>query len=192
MPAFDDYLPEELETPNRELIAFLERIYQEPVIAEETISKAEQERILVEVRTSLLATDPVVSPLKEKNEEHKHTFISEEMRTDQVQVHDQLFAQNKRPLSHRVQHLLEASIAAVLVASLLLGWFAILRTHSTQGAPTPFFTYTGQPGEDLYDLQWTPDRHYLTFMACKHVGPNASCRYLIWSEATGKVKQTLM
>ena len=56
MPVFDDFIPEELETKNRDLTALLEYLYQQPSVVEENISPAEQMRILAEVRASLLTT----------------------------------------------------------------------------------------------------------------------------------------
>lgn len=98
--------------------------------------------------------------------------------------------QPKHSLRHRVRRLVEVGLAAVLVASLLLGWSAILHTHSTLGTkPTPLFSYTSQLGERIESPTWTPDKRYLTFMACQYT--TISCRYLVWNVATGKVEQTL-
>jgi hypothetical protein len=58
MPVFDDFIPEELEAPKRELTALLEQTYQQPTLIEETISQTEQQRILAEARACLLAADP--------------------------------------------------------------------------------------------------------------------------------------
>ncbi len=132
--------------------------------------------------------------LKERYKEH--TFMDEKIHEeailiDQTSAHDPRFTKNTPPLRRRVQHLVEAGIAAVLVAGLLLGWFAITRLHSDQAQPMPLFTYTSQPGETMENgVSWTPDKRYITFMACNHIPLHESCRYLAWNVATGKVKQT--
>lgn len=61
MPVFDDFIPEELETQNRDLTTLLEQLYQQPeMMIEEPLSQAEQNQILVEVRASLLNTRPIM------------------------------------------------------------------------------------------------------------------------------------
>lgn len=127
----------------------------------------------------------------------EHTFMDEKIHEeaihiDQAEAHDPRFTRtSKSSLRRRLQHLAEAGIAAVLVASLLLGWFVITRVHSTQGAaPAPLFTYTSQPGERVQFPAWTPDKRYLTFMTCSIIGIGPDCRYLVWDATTGKVKQT--
>jgi WD40 repeat protein len=123
----------------------------------------------------------------------EHTFMQDEVYIGRVTTYKpRVTTQNKQPLRRRILHIAEASIAAVLVAGMLVAWFVVTRAQSGQGAqPAPIFSYTGQPGENVYNLAWTFDNHYLSFMMCKQVPSGAGCRYLVWNAATGKVKQTL-
>lgn len=61
MPAFDDYLPEELEPRTRELATLLEYLHQQPA-SMTGISADEQERILTRARQRLLNPDRTTSP----------------------------------------------------------------------------------------------------------------------------------
>lgn len=93
-----------------------------------------------------------------------------------------------RPLRRRLRHMLEAVIAVLVVASLLLGWLAVTRWRSAQGNGPALFTYTSQPHESVYDLQWTPDGKHLVFALSTLTN---HYRYLVWDAATGKARPTL-
>lgn len=122
--------------------------------------------------------------LKRMHEENES--MKDEIQIDKAVAHDSHFAQTKQPLRRRLQHLAEAGIAAVLVASLLFAWFAITRSRSSTATPAPIFSYS-QPNADIYEVKWTPDRHYLTFMMCIH----HECHYMVWNAVTRQIKQTL-
>lgn len=91
-----------------------------------------------------------------------------------------------RPLSRRS---LEVSIAVLVVASLLLGWFAVTRWRNMQGNGPSLFNYVTQSGEVGYDENWTPDSKHLVFSI--HNLDTNQYRYLVWDAVTGKAKQTL-
>lgn len=97
--------------------------------------------------------------------------------------------QARRPLRGRLRHTLEVAIAVLMVASLVLGWFAVTRWRSAQGNGPALYTYISQPGEYVYDLNWTPDGKHLMFVIYTQATNHYS--YMIWDTATGKARQTL-
>jgi WD40 repeat protein len=129
--------------------------------------------------------------LKHLHEEH--VFMQGARYPTQTKVSTVGATQGKPSLRRRIAHLAEAGIAAVLVAGLLISWFAIASSRNAQGtASGPLFSYTSQPGENIYYPEWTPDRQYLTFMVCgNQAEPSDGCRYQVWDAVTRRIKQTL-
>lgn len=97
--------------------------------------------------------------------------------------------QNTQVPRRRSRRILDAAVAALVVASLLLGWFAISRWSNMQGNGSALYTYASQTGEYVYDSQWTPGGKHLMFVI--YTQATNHYRYMVWDAATGKIKQTL-
>ena len=110
---------------------------------------------------------------------------------DKAQTDSPRFIPNQQPLRRRLRYTLEAVIAVLVVASLVLGWFAVTKWRSEQGTGPTLFTYTSQPGEHAFGFRWTPDGKHLTFTMLTVATNQYRYRYLVWDAATGKARQTL-
>lgn len=157
MPAFDDYIPEELEPSTRALASLLEEVYQQPVPVTTTISSHEQEVILARARARLITASALAVPRQdirpplvlldtaETIVEAKDTHLSQDpfgFGDSRVPIPSHI---EKRRRSHFLRF--ANAIAAVLVvATLIAGSVALFTRHvSLIGEASPKTTMSSVP-----------------------------------------------
>ncbi|MEO6887631.1 MAG: WD40 repeat domain-containing protein [Ktedonobacteraceae bacterium] len=195
MQPLHDAIPEERDPRNQDLIDQLGREYGDPGDKPplEEIQEQAMARVLTRLQASYqteettpLQPDLLPIPLQNGRREKTSNSTAGAFGTPAVPQH--------RPFP-RMLHVVESALAVALVASLIVAWLVVTRLPHSQGTQPdqrPLFTYTGQRGETVFGMQWTPSDRYLTFILYKGItdfGPQ-QYKFMVWDRETGKLRQT--
>ncbi|MDQ2713763.1 MAG: WD40 repeat domain-containing protein [Chloroflexota bacterium] len=194
MQPLHDAIPEERDPHNEGLIDLLGREYGNP--GDKPPLEEVQEQAMARVLTRLQASRQAeeIAPLQPDLLPTLLQNARQKTMNSTVGTFGTPAVPRRRPFP-RMLHVTESALAVALVASLVIAWLVVTRLPHSQGTQPDqksLFTYTGQRGETVFDMQWTPGDRYLTFILYKGItdaGPQ-QYRFMVWDRETGKLRQT--